>query len=408
MFLPREALGSVKSLLGQFPVAAVLGARQVGKSTLVSFLGSEWRHFDLERGQDLDVVGRDPDLFFARHARKVIIDEAQELPALFRALRVAVDRERTEKGRFVITISSSPALLSSISETLAGRVGLLELGTLKASERWARGASGFYRAVEANIDHAALEKLEPRLSRQELFHSWFHGGYPEAVLLRDEKEFRLWMDNYRLTYLQRDVRRLFPRLEIEAFRRFLSMLSRLSGTIVNHSELARALGVSQPTVRQYVDIAHGTFLWRKLAPYTRNVEKRATKMPRGHLRDSGLLHFLLNLGSEEALMQDPIVGRSWEAFVTEEVLKGFGYALVPHEAYYYRSRHGSEVDLIVEGHFGTLPIEVKLGTTVDQRSLRGLRDFVEEEGLKLGIVINNADSVAWLSDKILRIPATVL
>ena len=406
--IKRDALDAIRQLLKQFPVVAVIGARQSGKSTLCSMIGQGWKIFDLEKEQDYQAIEHDPYLFFQRNPRKVIIDTAQELAALFPALRVVVDQARQETGRFLITGSSSPDLVSGISESLAGRVAILELGTLKSSETGDAAASDFYGAVEDGIHAERLAGLAPLLDRDHLFRSWFGGGYPEAALKGTPREYRLWMDNYRATYLQRDIRKLFPGLKIEAYRTFLSMLANLSGTIINHSELARSLAVSQPTARQYVDIAHGTFIWRKIEPFTRNVTKRVTKMPRGHIRDSGLLHFMLNIGSEDDLLRHPIVGRSWEAFITEEIIKGMNHALIPVTPYYYRTRHGAEIDLILEGHFGLLPIEIKYGSTIDRRSLRAMKDFIEDHLLELGIVINNADSVEWLDKKILRLPATVI
>ncbi len=389
-------------------MVAVIGARQCGKSTLCSMIGPGWKSYDLEKEQDYQVVKHDPYLFLQRNPRGIIIDEAQELPAFFPALRVVVDEARQENGRFLITGSSSPDLVSSISESLAGRVAILELGTLKASEMGGASAIDFYSAVEDSICVEKISSLTPAVDRDQLFQSWLRGGYPEAVQRRDKKEYRLWMDNYRATYLHRDIRKLFPGLKIEAYRTFISMLSHLSGTIINYSELARSLAVSQPTAREYVDIAHGTFIWRKIEPFTRNVTKRVSKMPRGHMRDSGLLHFLLNIDSEDDLLQNPIIGRSWEAFITEEILRGMNYSLIPVTPYYYRTHHGAEIDLILEGHFGILPIEIKYGSTIDHRALRALKDFVDDHHLKLGIVINNADSVEWLHDKIIRLPCTVL
>ena len=131
-------------------------------------------------------------------------------------------------------------------------------------------------------------------------------------------------------------------------------------------------------------------------------------MPKGYLRDSGLLHLMLNLNSLESLERDPIVGKSWESFVAEEIIKGLNVSLIPHEVFYYRTNHGAEIDLILEGSFGLLPIEIKYGQRIDPRSLRVLKDFIDERKLKIGLVINNSSSIEWLSDKILQIPATLV
>ena len=405
---PREAVKATKDLLRLFPVVAVIGARQAGKTTLCSVVGDKWKQYDLERESDYRLMQEDPLFFLQQHPERVIIDEAQELPSLFPALRVAVDAHRGKRGRYLITGSSSPDLLSSIAETLAGRIGVLELPTLKATEAWRKKKSSLYRVLSGKIDRTALESLRPVCSRKELFESWLYGGYPEPFQVRGKKDYYLWMDNYRSTYLQRDIRRLFPRLDHSAFRTFLGMLARMSGTIINYAEVARALSVSQPTVREYIDIAHGTFLWRKLEPFSRDAFQRITKMPKGHFRDSGLLHFLLNIDSPDELAQDPIVGRSWEGFIAEELLKGFTLQLIPHQPYYYRTSHGGEIDLILESRFGLLPIEIKYGTVVGPQTLRTIKEFISHHRHQLGLVINNASRVEWLADKILQVPATFI
>lgn len=406
--IDRYAGNAVDYLLKRFPIVGIIGSRQCGKTTLCTQIMGDWKRYDLERENDYQIIGRDPDFFLERNARHVIFDEAQELPSLFPALRVAVDANRNETGRFIITGSSSPELLSSVSESLAGRIGILELAPFKASEFFKLPLSPFYHAIESGIDTERIVALKSSLTQTKLFNAWLRGGYPDAALSKTEKDFSVWMDNYRRTYLQRDIRRLFPRLNMTAFRTFLTMLSRLSGTILNYSEIASALQVSQPVVRSYVDIAHGTFLWRKIPAFIKNPKKRVSKMPRGHMRDSGLLHFLLNLNSLENLEHDPIVGRSWESFVVEEIIKGLNVCLIPHEVYYYRTNHGAEIDLILEGNFGLLPIEIKYGRRIETHILRVLNDFIDEHKAKVGFVINNSDTIEWIGDKILQVPAVLV
>lgn len=408
IILKRYATSAVQFLLERFPIVGVIGPRQSGKTTLCAQLSGDWKIYDLEKENDFQIIQGDPGFFLEKNPRHVVFDEAQELPSLFPALRVAIDSNRGEMGRFVITGSSSPELLSKISESLAGRIGILELSTFKASESAQMALSPLYRAIEAGIDLKAIQALKSRLSPMKLLGAWLKGGYPAAITSKTQKDIVVWMDNYRTTYLQRDIRRLFPRLNLTAFRTFLSMLSRLSGTIINYAEIASVLQVSQPVVRSYVDIVHGTFVWRKMQAFSKNPKKRVSKMPKGHIRDSGLLHFLLNINSLETLERDPIVGKSWESFVIEEIIKGLNLSLIPYDAYYYRTNHAAEIDLILEGGFGLLPIEIKYGSRMDVRSLRALRDFVRDYGLKTGFVINNASRVEWLGDKIIQIPAVLI
>ena len=236
--IKRSAAHSIEYLLSQFPCVAVLGTRQVGKTTLIKQVLPEAPFFDLERRVDCDRVRRDPDFFFSQYDSPLIIDEAQLVPELFPALRVAIDARRGENGRFLISGSSSPDLAGKLNESLAGRM-------------------------------AVFESLKPRFDTARLFESCLRGGYPEAFLERrdDAKSFALWMENYVRSYLQRDVRILFPGLNLDAYQLFLDMLSRSSGQMVNASDLGRSLGVSQPTVQQYLRIAQGTFVWRRHPSY---------------------------------------------------------------------------------------------------------------------------------------------
>lgn len=217
------------------------------------------------------------------------------------------------------------------------------------------------------------------------------------------------MTDYQSAYVNRDIARLFPRLNKIAYRRFISMLGKLSSKIINKSELARSIGVTQPTITEYLDIADGTFLWRRLPSFERNINKSVVKMPRGHIRDTGLLHHLLHIDTLESLQSDPIAGFSFEAFVIEEILKGLQDARLRQvDAYYYRTRSGAEIDLILEGPFGVLPIEIKYGYQVSRHQLRALNDFVDKNKLPFGVLINQSEEVEWLSDRIVKIPAGCL
>ena len=385
--------------------------RQCGKTTLLQTLPSGWTHFDLERRADYDVISRDPDSFLRLHPRQIALDEAQVLPELFPALRVAIDERRSEKGRFVITGSSSPALVRSISESLAGRVGIIEMAPFSWGEvTETTGHDSFLRRLQ---DRTACQEelfngLEPRGDLALAHDYWFRGGFPEPWLNSDEHFRLIWMEQYMQTYLYRDVKRLFPGLDGVRFRRFLEMLGGLSGRVINYADVARALGVSQPTARDYFDIAHGTFVWRTIPAYTKDSMKRVVKHPRGYLRDNGLLNALLRLPDRHAALSHPQMGASWEGMVVEEILRQLNAMGVPHQYSYYRTGGGAEVDLILEGAFGLVAVEIKHTSTVTSRDLHGLKDFVNTHRARLGVVINN-DTKSRLYDKqIVGLPFTHL
>ena len=406
--MKRHAFPLLQELLGLFPCVALLGVRQCGKTTLLRELLPDWRLFDMEKLADHEAIARDPDLFLRLNPNHVAIDESQLLPTLFPALRVAIDNDRESRGRFVITGSSSPELLSAISESLAGRVAIIDMGPFSLAEAYELPPSPVLAMVAGRAAANDLANVPARLSLGQVTDYWLHGGYPEPWIKNSQRFRKLWLQNYLQTYLDRDLPRLFPGLDRQKFRLFVQMLAQLSGSIINYSDVARALGVSQPTARDYFHIAHGSFVWRHLPAYEKNAAKRVVKHPKGYLRDSGLLHFLLHLQDRDDLMAHPRMGASWEGMVIENLVRGLAAAGVDFNAFHYRSGGGAEIDLVLEGEFGLLPVEIKHTQHVDARSLRALRDFVAERGCRYGIVINNDERPRLLDDKLIGIPLAAL
>lgn len=399
----RHALSLVEELLGLFPCVAIVGVRQCGKTTLLGQLPGDWRIHDLEKLADAEAITRDPDLFFRLNPDRVAIDECQSRPRLFPALRVAIDSDRDRPGRYVITGSSSPDLLAAASESLAGRVAIVELAPLGLAEAHDLPPSDFFQCLAGRRPARDYLDLPVRLAPAPTHDYWLRGGYPEPWLKNQPRFTKLWMQNYLQTYLDRDLPRLFPGLDREKFRLFANMLAHLSGGIVNYSEVARALGVSQPTARDYFRIADGTFLWRHLPAYEKDAVKRVVKHPKGYLRDSGLLHFLLRLQDMEQLRAHPGMGASWKGMVVESMLRGLDAQGTAYRAYHYRTGAGAEVDLVLEGEFGLVPVEIKYTQHVDSRSLRAIRDFVEERGCPYGIVLNNDERPRMLDEKLVGV-----
>jgi len=410
--LRRNAEPKINQLLEFFPIVIILGVRQCGKTTLAKKLRPEWRYFDLERARDFELITYDPDFFFREHPHSIIIDEAQISPALFRELRGVIDHDRQRKNRFLLTGSSSPELIKNVSETLAGRVGIVELGTLKINEIYSRPLPDFYRVFNQPIKTETIDLLrgvKPVVSHNEVMKTFLNGGYPEPALSEDQVFHQAWMENYLNTYVQRDIRALFPRLDIVKYRRFVQMLAALNGTIINRSQVGRSLDISEKSIRDYLEIAAGSYVWRNLPSYAASFSKSTTKMPKGNFRDSGLANFIQNVNSREELLCQPSVGAAFEAFVIEEIIKGVEALNVTNWHYnYFRTKNGAEIDLILEGPFNLLPIEIKFGTTIKQRQLQSLKNFLAEEDLPLGVVINNSDSVKLISEKIVQIPAACI
>lgn len=410
--LPRHLQAHLETLLAHFPCVVLTGVRQCGKTTLLGTLPGTWQHFDMENSADRQQLLADPDLFLRLHPDRLVIDEAQLAPPLFSALRVAIDRDRSKKGRFLLSGSSSPELARQMSESLAGRVARIELAPLSLAEAWQLPASTLYRLLTQNAPMPdILAAAAARLTVQQVQDYWFAGGYPEPWL-SDSEEFRsLWARHYIDSYLLRDIGALFPNLNRDRFRQFITLLSQHSGNILNNADIARTLGVSEPTVRDWLGIAHDTFLWRHIPAWDRSTAKQLVKHPKGFLRDSGLLHRLLHIPDTTLLATHPVVGKSWEGMVVETVLRGFENAGIEVQPFHYRTRGGAEIDLILEGQFGTaglLPIEIKLTPHSDQRALRSLTEFVTSQNCQLGLVINNDERPRWLSERILAVPAASL
>ena len=409
-YLQRNLEHKVNQFLAIFPIVLILGARQTGKTTLAKTCRSHWKYFDLEKGSDFDFITTDFDLFFREYPEHLIIDEAQESAQLFRELRGVIDANRQQKNRFILTGSSSPKLLQNISDSLAGRVGIIEIGSLKMNELASQPLPDFYRLFTQPINESSLESLKQLpINRRDCLHSVLKGGYPEPVQEKNEIAYYAWMENYHKTYIATDIKRLYPKLNDVKFRRFISILANLSGTIINKAQVGRSLDTSEVTIRDYLEIADKTFIWRSIPSYENSRIKSIVKMPKGIFRDSGLLHYLLNITSREQLLHSPGIGHNFESFVIEEIIKGIQATMVPKwDYYYYRTRNGAEVDLILEGSFGVLPIEIKFATSTRPKQLTSLNRFIQDNELPLGLVINQSQEIRLLSERIIQIPVACL
>ena len=408
----RAIEDKIDCLLDMFPVVAIVGSRQCGKSTLVKQLRPEWKYYDLESPDDYQLISSDPLAFFTINSENVIIDEAQQYPEIFRVLRGVIDSRREKKGRFIVTGSSSPDIVKGISESLAGRIATVEMGPFKQSEYYEKGPPPIYNLLtDATIKAKDFLQLKPLLQIDQTMHVWFNGGFPEPLIESEvNKIFQLqWMENYIINYVSRDIRMLFPRLNIHSFRKFLTLLAQFSGHQLNMSDMARALEISVSTIKDYLDIIHQTFLWRNLAPYTKNPLKKVQKAKKGFFRDQGLLHHFLKINSLDSLLIHPVAGFSFESYVTEEIIRGLESTMATQlEFNYYRTIDKSEVDLVVDGSFGSIPIEIKLNSTVSQSGLRPLKKFLAETRTNYAILINRGRKIELLTENIIQIPVNFI
>jgi len=403
----RVIRDKVDTLLEMFPVVAIVGSRQCGKSTFVKNLRPDWKYYDLESSDDYQLISSNPVAFFTINHSHIIIDEAQQYPEIFKTLRGVIDADRKNRGRFIITGSSSPTIIKGMSESLAGRIATVEMAPFKQCEYYEKDLSGFYSILAGAGGIDDLMQLRPILSLEQSMTVWIKGGFPEPLIESEGNEdfHRQWMENYMADYVSRDIRNLFPRLNIHNFRRFLTLLAQFSGHQLNMSIMARALETSVSTIKDYLDIIHQTFLWRNMDPYTNNPAKKVQKSKKGFFRDQGILHYLLKIADLDRLLIHPVAGFSFESFVIEEIVRGFQATLATQMDFtYYRTIDKSEIDLIVEGSFGVIPVEIKLGSVVKPQSLRALENFIADLHAEYGILINRGKRIERLSEKIIQIP----
>jgi predicted AAA+ superfamily ATPase len=357
-YVAREAAGRLLRLLREFPAVLVYGPRQAGKSTLVRAACPGFRQLDLERPADIGLLEADLEGFLQANPHRLAIDEAQRLPALFPALRHAIDSGRGQ-GRFILTGSASPGLVRGVSESLAGRIALLELTPFRSSELQLRQRAG----------------------------RWYWGGFPPVHARRSTRARLDWLDAYVASYLERDLPSYGVRLPPARLRVLWTMLTHVHGNLLNVSDLARSLGVSSHTVDGDLDVLEQTFMVRRLRPYHANVQKRLTKGPKLYLRDTGLLHFLAGLRDPHELATWPRRGASFEGLVIEELVAWTHDRWARPEAFFWRTQTGVEVDLLLVHGRRMVPIEVKLGAAVGLRDVAGLRQCMADLGLRHGFVV---------------------
>ena len=353
----------MRALLRAFPAVLLCGSRQCGKTTLARRAMRGWRLLDLERRTDASLVATDPDAFLAANPRRIVFDEAQAVPALFPALRSAIDSGRG-KGRYLLLGSVTPRLVRAVGESLAGRVGILELTPFLCSE------------------------LPPRLDDR-----WFWGGYPSVHAARANDRID-WFDAYIATFVERDLSMIGLRLSPQRLHALLQMLAHVHGNLLNHADLARSLGASVPTIQNDVDVLEGGFLVRRLPPHFANVQKRLTKSPKLYVRDTGLLHFLAGLRTPKDLEHWPGRGRSFEGLVVEELIQQLTLRSRSPYFAFWRTHAGAEVDLLFDVGHGLVPVEIKLGP-VDRHGVEGLRHCMGDLRLPRGYVVSASVDEAW-------------
>jgi len=332
-YLKRLAEAKLHEYLKIFPAVAILGPRQCGKSTMVKELVQRSQNFiylDLQSASDLRKL-QEPEFFFENNANKTIcIDEIQLVPHLFSALRSAIDSHRRPE-RFILLGSASRDLIQKTSESLAGRVGFIEL-------------SPFTRSEVLNGDKS--NKL------------WLRGGFPESYLAKDSGAAFMWLEQFLRTYIERDLQNFGINIPAIQIRRFLTMFAHNQAQVLNSSKLAESLGLTHPTIRRYIDLLENSFVMRTLQPFESNIRKRLIKSPKVYIRDTGILHKLLQIDNLNDLFSHPVFGFSWEGYAIENIISENN----DFQFFFYRTSSGNEIDLVIETGKKRIAVECKAST----------------------------------------------
>ena len=368
----KHDFSTIQRRIKNFPVTAILGPRQCGKTFLAKQITAD-HYFDLENPRNLEAFTQ-PQLLLERLKGLIVIDEVQRRPELFPLLRYLIDHN--PKQKYLILGSASGALLRQSSESLAGRISYFYLGGVHCDD----------------------------VGPQNVHKLWMRGGFPKAYLARSYAQSQQWMESYLTTFLEKDIPQLGIGIPAQTLRRFWLMLSHYHGQIINFSEIGASFGISDMTVRKYIEILEDTFIVRTMQPWHVNTSKRLVKRPKIFFRDSGVFHQLLGIQNEKGITTHPKLGSSWEGFALEMVIRSLD--LRPQEAFFWRTHAGAEVDLFWQGNGKNWAVEVKYSDAPEVT--KSMQSAIEDLQLEHLWVIYPGDKAYSLTPKISVVPLAAI
>ena len=383
----RTILKDLQEALAVFPVVLLCGARQVGKSTLVLSLCEHY--ITLDDITQLDGARADPKRFIQDLPRPIVIDEIQKAPELLPAIKEEVDRKR-KNGDFLLTGSANLLGYKKVTESLAGRMGVMELLPLSCREMANR--------ADANLADDLFSAEWPNnkipQSGNLLLDSLLQGGYPELQRIHTQRGRNLWFSSYVSTYIERDVRDIGELRHIDRFIHLLNILAPRSATLLNKAELSRTAGIEQKTLTNYLSLLEMVFQIKRIQPYSANLGKRFVKSPKLFFTDSGVLCHLLGLNSKETLRNSSHYGAILETFVFTELLKAVQYSESPTRLWHYRTSDQHEIDLLIERDGKVIPVEIKAAKTVRKKDFKHIEDLQSRNStVKNGVIFYQGEQL---------------
>ncbi len=406
--IPRNINDIILDALSFSPVVLLTGARQTGKSTLAKWIAEKknMQYISMDDFTILEAAGKDPTGFLAGLDGNVIIDEVQRAPKLLQAIKIEGDKNR-RPGRFLLTGSANIFMIPKISESLAGRMILINL--------WPFSLDELQKKTSHFVDNLFLASYRSRDNSQLLFNDYIKqislGGYPEIQTLKKEHRRVLWFKSYITTILEKDVREISKINGLYELPRLLTLIAARSGSLFNTASLSRDSGIPMMTLKRYLVLLETTFLIYRLPAWFSNINKRLIKAPKIFITDIGLLRYLLGIDQNLKQREPNFLGSVIETFVLLELLKQIGWSTIQPKIYYYHTSAGKEVDFILENNSGQIVgIEVKASSTIYQKDFKGLFDLKESIGKRFpkGIILSTGSNTIPFSKDLMTVPINAL
>ncbi len=414
MYHKRQIIPYIDKMLKIFPVIAITGPRQSGKSTLIQhYIDESWQYFSLDNRSLVLQIKQDPELFFQNYDKNIVIDEAQKIPGIFDTVKNIVDNEKNRK--IILSGSANFQLMESITESLAGRIGLIELLPFSLSEYLLIPSNNIFKKIISSSTAKELKKLllDSKLNiinEKQLLDFILYGGYPKLAILKSLEDKWIWLQNYISTFLERDVRELGQIANLDFFQKVYRILAFQTGNIFNASSISSDIGITNNTVKKYFSLLQTSYQCKELYAYFSNKRTQLIKSSKSYYLDTGIVNFIIGNDNILSMQNNREWGAILETHVYTELIKELINFIPKPSLYYWRTNNGAEVDFIINTGQKLIPIEVKSASSILPFHLRGMKSFMsaEKEKVDFGIFLYRGKEIVLLAENILAIPLCYL